>query len=494
MDDTILTRPSAAPVIHALRSIGYNPKTAIADLVDNSIDANATKIELDFSYFEGDGLIQIIDNGKGMNESEIQTAMNIGSKDPREERNKFELGRFGMGLKTASFSLGKRVSVMSKQGDVVVERCWDLDRVSESNEWYLLKRIPEEVRSRMKSFIGESGTIVVIDKLDRFMRAGSDRPIQHKSFLEKIRKIEFHLSFVFHSLIEEENISIYINSNDIEPWNPFLSVHDYTVQLKKQMLRHEGINMYVTAFVLPHASHLNQLEYKEAGGPKGWRDQQGFYIYRENRLLYFGDWLGMFPKDSPSQLARIRIDITNQADELWQVDVKKSSITPPEGLVKERLKAIANQVRSQSKEIFYFRTRNSGEHPSIKGNINPWYHSGQEQGPEFILNRSHPILTKVLDTIDDSTAKLLNMYLKLVQLGSPANAIQTTKVEPGEIQPVTDTETDMIIQLAEMYKQIVNTSSLDEMANIILMQPSMEKFNRETILYLLEGFKERWIN
>jgi len=490
---TILTQPSAAPVIQALRSIGYNANTAIADLVDNCIDAKALNIEIDFDYREGNGIIQIIDNGLGMNEVDIQMAMNIGSKDPRNERRIQELGRFGMGLKTASFSLGRRLCVMSKQGDLIVERCWDLDYVSEKNEWYLHARIPDEVRKHMKNFIGESGTIVVIDKLDRFMRAGTNQSIKVKSFLEKVKKVQLHLSFIFHSLIEDKKFQLRINENEIKPWNPFLVEHDYTNKLSLQKLKQDGINIDVRAFVLPHTSHLNQIEYKTLGGPKGWRDQQGFYIYRENRLLYFGDWLGMFPKDAPSQLARIRVDLSNEADELWQVDVKKSSVTPPEGPIRDRLKAIAKEVRIQSKEIFYFRAKTSGEHPSIKGNVNPWLHSGQDNGPEFILNRSHPILTELLERIDDDSAKLINMYLKLVQLGSPSNVIHITKVETGQIQEVSEADTEIIIQLAEIYQPITSIIEVDLMANFLLMQSTMEKFNRETMVYLLEGHKERWI-
>jgi hypothetical protein len=491
--ETILTQPSATPVIQALRSIGYSVNTAIADLVDNCIDANASNIEIMFDYLDGNGIIQIIDDGIGMDELGIQQAMNIGSKDPRNVRGSQELGRFGMGLKTASFSLGRRLSVLSKQGDRIVERCWDLDYVSETNEWYLFKKIPVDLQKYMSNFIGETGTIIIIDKLDRFMRAGTDQPILLKSFLEKAKRIQTHLSFVFHSFLESKKFNLKINGNEIEPWNPFLIDNDYTIKLRKQRLKQDNINVEVSSYVLPHVSHFNQLEYKEAGGIRGWRDQQGFYIYRENRLLYFGDWLGMFPKDSSSQLARIRIDLTNEADELWQVDVKKSTVTPPEGPIAVRLNAIAKQVRAQSKEIFYFRTQNSGMHPSIKGNVNPWVQSGQDEGPQFILNRSHPFLTEVLESINDDKARILNMYLKLVQLGSPANAIQVTKVEEGKIQPISDAETDMIIQLAELYNHMTMVTEIDQMTDIILMQPAMDKFNRETIVYLLEGHKDQWI-
>lgn len=490
--ETIITQPSATPVIQALRSLGYSTNTAIADLIDNSIDAKSAKIEINFNYNQGNGNIQVIDNGCGMDENTIQAAMSIGSKNPRDERGREELGRFGMGLKTASFSLGKRLSVMSKIGDRVVERCWDLDYIAKTNEWSLFTQIPDEVRKNMKEINGESGTIVVIDKLDRFMRAGTEQPIQLKSFLEKVRRVKNHLSFVYHSLLEKNKFTLSLNEQLIYHWDPFLKDNDYTIKYRTQRLKQDNINFYVTAFVLPHSSHLNQIEFKSAGGPKGWRDQQGFYIYRENRLLYSGDWLGLFPKDAPSQLARIRIDIPNIADDSWQVDIKKSSVTPPDGLAKDRLRAIAKQVRAQSKEIFYFRTSSSGKHPALKGNVNPWYHTGKEEGPEFALNYSHPILTEILNNIDDKNGKLLNTYLKLVQLGSPANVIQVTKVSEGDIQYVKDSEKESIIQLAWTFNQVTNVVAVDQMTDILSMQPSMDKFNRETIVHILEGNINKW--
>lgn len=161
----VLTRPSAAPVIQALRSIGYNASTAIADLVDNSLDAKASTIKVNFTYNDTDGMITINDNGLGMTEYMLQIAMSIGSKDPRERRRTNELGRFGMGLKTASFSLGKRLSVLTKKDGVYFERCWDLDHVSECNEWQLFTKIPEEIKLQLDDIKGKTAQSSVLTSL-----------------------------------------------------------------------------------------------------------------------------------------------------------------------------------------------------------------------------------------------------------------------------------------------------------------------------------------
>lgn len=483
----ILTQPAARPVINALRSLGYNAKTAIADLVDNSVDAKACNVKMQFEYNQGDGYIQIIDDGIGMNDLEIQVAMSIGSKDPRMFRGDQELGRFGMGLKTASFSLGKRLSVLSKQGNEIVERCWDLDHVSKTNKWELYKQIPEEVKSKMGVIDGGSGTIVFIDKLDRFMRTG-DNPILSHSFYKKIDQIEQHVSFVFHSLIMQD-VAIYINENIVEQWDPFLSHHDYTNPLRPRQFDDGAGKVRVSCFILPHASYFNQVQYKKAGGSKGWNDQQGFYIYRENRLITFGDWLDLFPKDQASQLGRIRIDISNKSDEVWQVDIKKSTINPPDS-IKSQLKILAKETREISKQVFYFRTQSNASDTNIKSNVNTWRQETNDNYTTFKLNRTHPLLDRLMEQVNDKTLKNLQMYLKLVELGSPANIIAIPQVDEEKIQPLKDSEKALVLQLSEIYSELMGNPTTEEIVNIILLTPSMEKFNRFTIISVLEEKKE----
>jgi hypothetical protein len=476
----IKTEPSAAPVIHALRSIGYNPSTAVADLVDNSLDAKASVININFEYNESDGMITITDNGTGMNDEMLQTAMNIGSKDPRAKRGANELGRFGMGLKTASFSLGKRLSVLTKYEGVYHERCWDLDHVSECNEWQLFTSIPEEVKQKMGTIDGTSGTIVCIDKLDRFMGYGGKRTLKETSFFNKVSRINRHLEFVFHSILEKGNIQMFINVKEIVPWDPFMRYHEHTIEGEMQVLRINENRIRVQYFILPHASHLNEPEYKKAGGYKGWRDHQGFYIYRENRLLYFGDWMGLFPKDASAQLARVRIDLPNAADSDWQVDIKKSGINLPEE-AKRRLEAISAIARKVSKEIFYFRTQSMRPGQTFKGSLNTWEQSGREDGPQFILNRNHPILSELFKKMDDETAKLLNLYLKFVQLGSPSNIIDSPKVPEEIIQEVSDAQKELVIQFASTLLKINVAGDEEQLLNMLITQPAFDGMNRATL-------------
>ncbi|MEN7366997.1 ATP-binding protein [Bacillus sp. FSL P2-0069] len=482
--NTVLTRPSAAPVIQALRSIGYNASTAIADLVDNSLDAKASTIKINFTYNDTDGMITIKDNGFGMTEDMLQIAMSIGSKDPREHRRANELGRFGMGLKTASFSLGKRLSVLTKKDGVYYERCWDLDHVSECNEWQLFTRIPEEIKLKMGEIKEENGTVVCIDKLDRFMGVGRKRRLKETSFYNKVSRINRHLEFVFHSILEEKEVSLFINGKVIDPWDPFMRSHSNTLEGEMQILKINDNRIKVQYFILPHASNLTESEYKKAGGYKGWRDHQGLYIYRENRLLYFGDWMGLFPKDAASQLARVRIDLPNSADSDWQVDIKKSGINLPED-AKRRLESISSIARKVSRDMFYFRTQSGPRNPSVKGSLNTWEQSGKDDGPQFILNRNHPILSELLKNLDDEHVKLLNLYLKFVQLGSPSNIIDAPKVPEEEVQKVSDSKKELVVQFASSMMQLNVAENEEQLLNILLTQPAFDELNRATLKVIL---------
>lgn len=482
--DTILTQPSAAPVIQSLRNIGYNAQTAIADIVDNGIDAQANNIHITFEYDHGEGYIQIHDNGIGMTDEELQIAMTIGSKDPREERKQKELGRFGMGLKTASFSLGKRLSVFTKKDGVVSERCWDLDYVSLQNEWSLLKKIPDEVKDLMGDIISKDGTIIFVDKLDRFSSYGEKKVLRKESYFKKVQRVHKYLEMVFHVKLNE-GLRITINNNDLFSWDPFLSEHSRTIEGEPQIIRVNGKKVRVQPYVLPHPSSFNESQYKASAGPKGWRDQQGFYIYRENRLVNFGEWFGLFTKDVASELVRIKVDFLNNADDDWKIDIKKSSISLPED-AKEDLKAIAKYYRQISKEIMLYRTKSTTGSNSIKGTLNTWELANDVAESPYILNRTHPILVGILKDLDNSIRKQLNQYLKLVELGSPNNLLQTSTLVRKEEMELDDNLKKFLIDIAQTLVDIQGIESLEQIVEAINMIAGFESINRNTIKEIIE--------
>ncbi|AIF67500.1 ATP-binding protein [Terribacillus saccharophilus] len=482
--DEIITQPSATPVIQALRSIGYNSQTAVADLVDNSIDAKATKVSIDFSYGDGNGFIKIYDNGNGMNDEELQTAMTIGSKDPRSKRERNELGRFGMGLKTAAFSLGKRLTVISKKDSSVSIRCWDLDHVSKENEWLLYKSIPSDLSISPDEINGDNGTIVLIDKLDRFCGFGTYRVVKPESFFSKIKRIQKYLEMVFHVILEKD-ILIEINGNKLLPWNPFLEGNPRCYEGEIQYLFSNNKHVVITPYVLPHPSTFNKNEHKDAGGLKGWRDHQGFYVYRENRMVSYGDWFGLFPKDVQSELVRIRIDFSNDSDEEWKLDVKKSSVTIPEE-IREGLESIGKYYRQLSQEIMLYRTKASQSGEKVKGSLNTWELYSDDNGTNYIINRNHPVLTNILRDIDKQNKRKINLYLKLLELGSPSNLLKTESIVKKEEHFVNENQRKTIIEYANILSNSGIQMNIDQISESISLMAGFESTEIATIKEILK--------
>lgn len=481
---TIHTQPSAGPVIQALRSIGYNAQTAIADIIDNSIDAKAECIQLEFEYDKGNGYIKIKDNGTGMTEEELQLAMTIGSKDPRDKRAKEELGRFGMGLKTASFSMGKRLSIMTKKNGEVSERCWDLDYVSDKNEWLLYKSIPNEVRNEIGQIENNSGTIVFIDRLDRFSGFETHKVLRQESYYAKVRRIHKYLEMVFHVMLEND-LEITINDNLLYPWSPFLEGSPRLIEGEVQKIKVNNKLVEITPYVLPHPSTFNQVDYKHAGGIKGWRDQQGFYIYRENRLVSFGDWFGMFPKDVPSELARIKIEFSNDADDDWKIDVKKSTISIPDE-AKEDLWSIAKSYRQISQEIMLYRTKAMRTGEKIQGTLNTWELSADDVNSNYIINRTHPVITEILKSVNNDVRKKLNVYLKLVELGSPNNLLKTANLVKKEEQRIDEKSKKLVMDYAEILFSTGIELDVEKVAETISMMAGFEGIEIHMIKEIIE--------
>lgn len=486
LEGSVEVIPSAAPIIHALRNIGYNSKTAIADLVDNSIDAQATKINVNFSYKEGNGYIRIEDNGYGMTNKELEEAMVIGSKDPRDERKSRELGRFGMGLKTASFSLGKRLTVVTKKDGIQSQYCWDLDFVSQEEKWLLKKGIPVDIE-----FIGElesqEGTIIYIDKLDRFSGVGREKPIIERSYNDKIRKIKKYLELVFHNLIDNK-FEIHMNGLKLKGWDPFLTDNLYTYEGEPQQIRFNHTFVKITPYILPHPSKFkNKQEYSDAGGDKGWYGQQGFYVYREGRLVNYGHWFGLFSKDHPSELVRIKVEFSNQVDEEWKLDIKKATITLPDEL-KSPLKAIVQNYRQQSRSIMLYRTAASVGRRKVKGTLKTWELESEELDSRYILNRSHPFLVDIFNNIDAEVSKTLHNYLKLVEMGSPANLLKTETLVSDDNQ--SNEISEEIISLIKKCAEILRNNDIhlenDNFVEAVIALANVEYINTEKIREIIE--------
>jgi hypothetical protein len=360
--------PPAAATLEALRGLGYTLPTATADLIDNCLSAGAENVWLVFHWAGRDSYISILDDGHGMISEEIVTALTLGSLNPTLPRASGDLGRFGLGLKTASLSQGRRLTVGSRRrkGEVSAFR-WDLDHIARVDDWQLLPGADEDSRVRLSPLDDlASGTLVLLENLDRVIPPAevSNRRAQD-DFLALVDRVEEHLGMVFHRYLEgvQPHVRIFINGGEgrhrVRPWDPFLARHPATIATPVERIQSPAGMIEVQGFVLPHRDRLGDTAFEAAAGPEGWTAQQGFYVYRGRRLLLPGSWLGLgagraWTKEEPFKLARLRLDIPNSADAAWKIDVRKSNAEPPEFL-KGRLRDLAEYVRNQARRVFAFR-------------------------------------------------------------------------------------------------------------------------------------------
>jgi hypothetical protein len=462
-EDFQLVEPSASPILESMRAFGYTPETAIADLIDNSISAGANAIEVDFHWTAASSWVSIADDGKGMSEIELVEAMRLGSTSPLSERAPKDLGRFGLGLKTASFSQGRELTVVTRglgADTPAVARRWDLDRVLRTNRWELLKSAPNDISTQMESLLPVTGTVVAWTKLDRLLGSvyGSDSDPSLDHFLRVVEAVSSHLSMVFHRFLSRKpGLKISVNGMALVAWNPFLSSHPATWSQPAEALPIAGENVTVRIFVLPHKSKLTDSEHAAAGGTRGWNASQGFYVYRADRLLVAGSWLGIGgTKDEHSKLARISLDLPTSLDHLWQVDVRKESIKPPGSMLGE-LRRIARLAKQRAQEVYRFRGKELVSR-TTKEFVVAWTSRRDRDGAlHFRLNRAHPFIEEArqggLQSQND-----VERLLRFVEETIPTAQIGISLADALDVpsNPFGEDENEIAMELAYIYERLRN--------------------------------------
>lgn len=485
--------PNVASLMQALRAFGYDIATAIADLIDNSITAQATKVSIQFEWNDGCPWISITDDGKGMSEQELFEAMKTGGKNPLDRREENDLGRFGLGLKTASFSQCKRLTVASKQiDDQVYVRCWDLDIVTEKNEWILLKKASVPTTNIISRYFKNnvSGTMVIWEKLDRIVPGThiNDEEYQ-KAFLAYASFVRKHISLVFSAYMHgTRKVLFELNRRPVEMWDPFMMDNSFTTRMPSETLYVAGDEVRIKTFILPHSSKLTADEFSTNAGPHGWNAQQGFYIYRNNRLIVNGEWLlpGM-QKLEQYRLARIRIDIGNKTDSEWNIDVRKSTAVPPISIQKE-IRRIAVTAQRESAKIY----RHRGKKLARKVKTEQFYvwHQNLRHGKlGYVINREHPVISTLLQSqMSDKIKQLLNLIEETV----PVPMIISDYSEKAEqmLGPFegkgTDEFNDLIKTLYDRYLTLGCTSR-EAIENIANTEPYIYFPEKVTLFCEMEG-------
>jgi hypothetical protein len=423
-DDSIDASPNPSSLALSMRAFGYDITTAIADILDNSITACARNIWINFEWDERESTITIIDDGNGMTPARLIQAMTLGTDRSDFERASNDLGRFGLGLKTASFSQCKTLTVATKAvGEEPSCKRWDIDVVVLKNKWRLLTP-PREEREELFGKIGDHGTVVEWANLDKVFQKDSGAIANLADyFLSIAEEVREHIGMTYSSF-QRGNKPVYfwINGRKIEMWEPFLADNSYTTLLGEEPVCYSEDNkVVIRPYILPHHSKLSAEEHSKAAGTRGWNDQQGFYVYRNNRLIIDGDWLNpRLEKKEAYRLARIRIDIDNKADDIWGIDVKKAKAQPPASLKKD-LRRIATLARKESAKIFRHRGK-SVVRSSDKNNSFLWEQKNKDNKYFFAINRQHPLIKMFYDEVENQVD--FERILKLLESGVPTPLIR----------------------------------------------------------------------
>jgi hypothetical protein len=424
--------PRAAAMIEALRGLGYNTATALADLIDNSIAAQANRVQLDFVWDEEESYITILDDGNGMNGAELDRAMRMGAIDPLETRTSADLGRFGMGLKTASFSQCRRLTVTSRHKRAETLR-WDLDQLTrgKGDGWYMLEGAApgSEKRAALPPGHGQ-GTLVLWENLDRIVSPS----FSEQNFLNLIDQVETHLAMVFHRFLEGRGFKILINGSAVKPWDPFLQNHAATWSSPVVPIGGGDKRVEVQGFVLPHHEKLGREGAEKGAGPEGWTAQQGFYVYRNRRLLVAGGWLGLgrnrvWAREESHRLARIRLDIPNTADMEWKIDIRKSTARPPVA-IRGQLISIAEDIRERARKVYAFR---GSYGPRTATTLEQAWHAEYRNGSmRYRIDRDHPAVKPLLEG-EDAGAAAIEAMLRVIEETVPVRKIWLDSAEGKDV-------------------------------------------------------------
>lgn len=459
---TEITEPNVSNSVKSYRDIGYTFEIAIADIIDNSITAHASNIKIHAAE-SPKKLVAILDNGNGMDDSELKEAMRISTKDPDVQREKDDLGKFGLGLKTASFSHCKRLTVISKsKSSKISAKQWDIKSIIETNSWGLLvlddndlnELISEAQCSELMDELNsqDSGTIVLWQKIDR---------IQDNTLLDKIDNLDEHLSLVFHRFIDGlkgcNKVKISINNRVVKAFNPF------TGSERQEPYPILNGKIKIQPHIMPsfkEGKKTNPELYRHLATAHGYSQTQGFYLFRSNRLISHSTWWRIIPRQDTNQLVRIEIDIENDQDNFWGITITKSgfAVSPPSGVRKE-LRILALEITRRGRGA-------QGGRKKISNKVQTKFWDiarNSEKQKSFVINKDHPLLDELKLEISDEASSILKVYLKSLEAYLPVEDIHREKVHHPEklSQKINLDETEIKDLVNTMLEKGLDKQSID---------------------------------
>ena len=426
MSSKVTNPPSAFYLMDSMRNIGYSFNSALADIVDNSISAGAKNIDIIVPADPSNVYLGFLDDGKGMSKEELRIAMRYGSKGKNQERENTDLGRYGLGLKSASLSQCRKLTVATKHEGNIFAASWDLNVVAESEEWTLIELDDDEIEElpSIQSLKEKNqGTLVLWQDFDTIRQTFNG--LEYKGLVDLIDDATGYLELIFHRYIRDHGVNISVNSYSLEPLDPFLEKHhktevgktfDITVQDKDGIDRH----ISVTTYLLPFLKDLTEEDMQALGGVKKLASMQGFYVYRNERLIIYGTWFRMSYRSELAKYARIKVDIPTTLDDIWKIDIKKQSAELPPAIKRQLQQCVESAQFSSRRKNKHRLTLKQDDTSSV------WLkNESRNKKAIYRINRDSPLIKTIMQQCDSKETQLVNTLLTAIEQSIPYHDMYT---------------------------------------------------------------------
>ena len=409
-----------------------------------------------------------------MSGADLRKAMRPASSNPLAERSPDDLGRFGWGMKSASFSQCTKLTVISRRDGSLNGCVWDLDDV---DAWRMGVLEPDEITANASpELLKKDGVEVLWSNCDRLSENGTLTVGEFNALIVHARN---RLALTFHRYLAGEvrgrRLTIKLNGQKIEPWDPFYRNHEATQELEPEPLEIGGRTIDIQPFVLPHYSKLLANQYDQLGGEEGFLRNQGFYVYRNHRLIISGTWFRLVRHGELSQLVRVRVDIPNALDHIWKITIDKSDAQLPAAL-RARLRQIIEGLRRRSAKVF----RSRGGRLDRPGTTSVWSRHARGGEVHYSINRDHPIIEALLDTGDTEQRRAASAAIKVIEQAFPVAAFGQDAL--NELDSIHQTLSDPDAFRADLVAALP----------LLLAQVDGDMSGLEALLRITEPWCESW--
>ena len=407
--------PRASSHLKTLQRVGHTLNTAISDIIDNSITAKATLIKIHFDF--SNTAIRVEDNGIGMKKYELNENMIIGCKDPLEKRDKNDLGRFGSGMKMASFSQAHKLIVLSKEKNEDLNGIlYDVDEIYKTDKWQMHQLENKEINDYYFDQDTESGTLVIWENLIKYKNL-SKSEIEN-DFGADANSLIKHLALHFHKFISgPKSIKILVNNIAVDPIDPFFKNNKGYQEGPIEQHYTLGGKIIIKTHIIPHHDYMTKSEIENHGGLEKIEEGQGIYVYREKRLILYGGWMGLKPRFSIAKLARVEVEVQSSLDHEWSTDVKKSEMQFP-SKAKRLIKHLISQPIERSKKEYVYRGKK-------EENNKFWFLRNNERTADltYLADPKNSQLNNIFQDLTNEKRLEILEYLKELSKSLPLNSI-----------------------------------------------------------------------